>query len=96
MSRARIDLDVARGESFEILVDGRPVAAYEGESIAAALIAAGIPATRRSPRLGEPRGYFCGMGVCWECAVRVDGGRLERACMQRVRPGMRVGIAGDP
>lgn len=86
----RVNLDVARGEAMEILVDGVAIRAYAGESIAAAMMAAGLRRTRGSSRRGEPRGFFCGMGVCWECAVRIDAARTERACMERVRPGMRV------
>lgn len=86
----RVDADVERAPAFEIQVDGRAVTAHPGESVAAALLAAGVPATRRSVRRREPRAYFCGMGVCWECAVRVDGGRRERACMLEARPGMRI------
>jgi len=86
----RVNLDVARGEAMEILVDGVAILAYPGESIAAAMMAAGLRRTRGSSRRGEPRGFFCGMGVCWECAVRIDAARTERACMERVRPGMRV------
>ena len=86
----RIDLDVARGEPFEIVVDGVAVAAHAGETVAAVLLTIGVQGTRRSTQLGEPRGYFCGMGICWECVVHIDGDLLERACMQQVRPGMRV------
>lgn len=86
----RIALDVKRGPPFDIVVDGVAVVAHAGESVAAALLAAGVSGLRRSVRLGETRGYFCGMGICWECVVHIDGGRLERACMQRVSPGMRV------
>ena len=86
----RVDTDVARGEAMQIIVDGVAIPAHAGESVAAAMLAAGLRCTGRSVRRGEPRGFFCGMGVCWECAVVIDGVRTERACMQRVRPGMRV------
>ena len=89
----RVALDVVRGAPFDILVDGRPVRAYPGESVAAALLAAGVLAAGHSARRGEPRGFFCGMGVCWECTVRIDGARMERACTTRALPGMRVQTA---
>ena len=68
--------------------------AIEGETVAAALTAAGVTALRRT-RNGEPRGVFCGMGVCHECLVTVDGRRAQRACMTKVRDGMVVGSHRD-
>ena len=69
--------------------DGQEIIGYAGESIAAALIASGISATRLSAT-GMPRGYFCGMGVCWECVVRINGINTARACRQVVEDGMIV------
>jgi predicted molibdopterin-dependent oxidoreductase YjgC len=86
----RMTVAVERGLAFDILVDGRHVVAYEGESIAAALFAAGARITRWTARAGEPRGYFCGMGVCQDCLVTVDGLPNVRACMTPVREGLRV------
>ena len=68
--------------------------AIEGETLAAALTAAGIAALRTS-RSGDGRGIFCGMGVCYECLVTVDGRRAQRACMTRVRDGMEVSVHRD-
>ena len=81
---------VERGRSLDMVVDGRSVVAYEGESIAAALFAAGVRITRWTARASEPRGYFCGMGVCQDCLVTVDGSPNVRACMTTVREGLRV------
>lgn len=89
MDAARIEHGVRRPEPVEIEVDGAPVAAYEGESVAAALLAAGVNVFRRTAR-GAPRGPFCNMGVCFECLVTIDGVRRERACRSVVRAGMRV------
>lgn len=63
-----------------IKVDGQAVAIETGDSIAAALLRAGIVAMRRS-RSGEPRGLFCGIGVCNDCLVTVDGEPNVRACV---------------
>jgi len=79
-----------RGPALSILADGHPLAAYEGESVAAALVASGRRFTRWTARTGEPRGYFCGMGVCQDCLVTVDGLPNVRACMTPVRDGLRV------
>ena len=83
---------VERGRNFNILVDGRLVMAYAGESVAAVVMASGARVTRWTARAGEPRGYFCGMGVCQDCLVAVDGVPNVRACMTPAREGMRVEI----
>lgn len=74
---------------FTITVDGRPVTALPGQTVAAALLAAGMLWWRRTPT-GAPRGLFCGMGVCFDCLVTVDGLPDQRACMTPARPGMQV------
>ncbi len=68
----------------------RPLSARAGESLAAALLAAGITTFRRHPVNGAPRGPFCLMGACYECLVRVDGVDSLQACMLPVREGMRA------
>ncbi len=77
------------GRRVTIHFDGRPVAALEGETIAAALSAAGIVAFRHTGS-GAPRGLFCGMGACFDCVVTVDGRIGQRACLTKVAAGMRV------
>jgi predicted molibdopterin-dependent oxidoreductase YjgC len=77
---------------FDIEVDGRLVPAAPGQTVAAALIGAGITVFRHTPT-GAPRGVFCGMGVCFDCLVTVDGLAGQRACITPVRPGMRVRLA---
>ncbi|MCM3657972.1 (2Fe-2S)-binding protein [Agromyces mediolanus] len=77
-----------RGEPAEITVDGRPVACFAGETVATAMLAAGVPAF--SHRNGEPRIPLCNMGTCFECGVTVDGVPLTRSCLTTVRDGMRV------
>lgn len=73
-----------------IHVDGRPVSVVEGVSLAAALVGDRTWTFRYNPVSEEPRGPFCGMGVCLECEVTVDGRSGVRACLTPVRPGMRV------
>ncbi|MFO0992321.1 MAG: FAD-dependent oxidoreductase [Hyphomicrobiales bacterium] len=65
---------------IEIEFEGRRLQAREGESLAAALTAHGIK-DFRTTRCGAERGIFCGMGVCQDCLVEVDGRANERACM---------------
>jgi predicted molibdopterin-dependent oxidoreductase YjgC len=76
---------------FDMEVDGRRVSAEPGQTVAAALIGAGITVFRRTPT-GAPRGVFCGMGVCFDCLVTVDGLAGQRACMTPARPGMRISL----
>jgi hypothetical protein len=78
-----------RGRALQLTVDGRPVAAFAGETVATVLFAADIVMTRRTQH-GSPRGVFCGMGVCFDCLVVVDGVPNTRACMTWVSDGMRV------
>jgi predicted molibdopterin-dependent oxidoreductase YjgC len=89
----RVETLVQRASPVFIDVDGRRVAAEPGESLAVALAISGITTLRMSPERGEPRGMFCLMGVCQECAVRVDGCRTT-ACTEPVRAGMVVETGG--
>ena len=57
--------------------------------MAAALLAAGRRELRESPRRAEPRGMYCGIGLCFECVMQVDGRRV-RTCVTPVGDGMRV------
>ena len=78
------------GNGFTFSFDGRAVSAWPGESVAAALLAAG-ELVLRTDEDGGPRGVVCGIGVCWECRCVVDGRPNTRACMTEARPGMAVG-----
>lgn len=88
---ARLPLGPAlsRGPSVTVLLDGRPVTAHLGETVATVLFAEGIVSTRTTTG-GAPRGVFCGMGVCFDCLVVVDGVPNTRACMTWVREGMDI------
>ena len=73
-----------------IYVDGSPIYATAGQSVGAALLEHGEVTLRWSSRSAEPRGLFCAMGACYECAVQIDGRPAERACMTPVSEGLRV------
>jgi len=77
----------APGEEFQLSVDGTPVPALPGQTIAAALVAAGRAGWRVTRGGGEPRGLFCGIGVCFDCLVTVNGARSVRACLAAAEPG---------
>lgn len=73
-----------------IMVDGVPIKAHLGETIAGALLAEGRRTWRHTRSRNRPRGLFCGMGVCFDCLVKVDGRPYTRACMTSVVDGMVV------
>ena len=66
------------------------IEAAEGESLAAALLAAGIPSLRETPVSGAPRAPYCMMGVCFDCLVEVDGVPNRQACLTLAAGGMVV------
>lgn len=82
-------LDDPRAE-IEFEFEGREVVAREGETVAAALLAAGLRGFRATPVSGAPRAPWCMMGVCFDCLVEIDGVASRQACMVTVRPGMIV------
>jgi aerobic-type carbon monoxide dehydrogenase small subunit (CoxS/CutS family) len=89
----------AASTNTQILVDGVPLTADRGAALTAALVAAGHWVLRTHPLTGAPRGPLCGMGVCLECEVTVDGQPGIRACLTPVTDGMRVqtsAAAGAP
>ncbi len=87
--RLSIPGTVRATEAVTIRFDDRPIEALAGETIAAALSAAGILAFRRTAS-GAPRGLHCGMGACQDCVVTVDGRIGQRACVTPVTAGMAI------
>ncbi|NNC11266.1 (2Fe-2S)-binding protein [Planctomonas sp. JC2975] len=73
-----------------IVVDGAPVIARAGTSVAVALTETGRLAWRTTRFGGAPRGLFCGIGVCYDCLVEIDGAPAQRACIVPVADGMKV------
>jgi D-hydroxyproline dehydrogenase subunit gamma len=80
--------------TVNLLVDGRNVRAEVGTTVAAALVNAGVRAFRTSVR-GEARAPLCGMGICFECRVTIDGVAHRRACLVSVAEGMHVTTAEE-
>lgn len=72
-----------------VTFEGQPLATRQGQSVAAALTEAGHLHLRDTPKDAQ-RGMFCGMGVCQDCLVTVDGTPNVRACMTMVAPGMEI------
>jgi D-hydroxyproline dehydrogenase subunit gamma len=71
-----------------VTVNGAPVVVLSGTTVAVAIVMAG-EACRRSVS-GEPRGPLCGMGICFECCVAIDGSRHVRSCQVLCEQGMEV------
>ena len=86
----RIFKGVARGRSFEIEVDGEKIPAYEGETVGAVLLAAGRRTLRYTNKLEQPRGLYCGIGLCQECRMIINGIPNTQACQTLAAPGCRV------
>ncbi len=83
-------LEFKRGKKVTIYFNGKPIEAYEGETVASALYAAGIRIFSRSFRFHRPRGFFCAIGKCSACMMEVDGIPNVRTCKVYVRDGMQV------
>jgi predicted molibdopterin-dependent oxidoreductase YjgC len=77
-------------QDITLEIDGTPVHARAGDTVAAALLLAGRNDCRRTPVSGAARGPYCLMGVCFECLVSIDGVANRQACMEPVRAGMVV------
>jgi predicted molibdopterin-dependent oxidoreductase YjgC len=73
-----------------IVVDGEPVQARKGEVIAAALIATGKSYFRKTIKVHEPRGIYCGIGRCTDCVMTVNGVPNVRTCVTEVEDGMVI------
>jgi D-hydroxyproline dehydrogenase subunit gamma len=78
------------GPTVGITVDGRAVTARAGETVASAMLAAGMKACRTTAVSDTPRGPYCMMGVCFDCLVTVDGVGNRQGCLTVVRDGMVV------
>ena len=81
---------IQRGQPVHITVDGKPVEAYQGETVAAAMLAAGIHTFYKSRKLQQPRSLYCGMGICYECLVTINGVHAQRAGITPIAEGMQI------
>ncbi len=84
----RLNEGIKRGEPVQIYVDGVPVSAYKGETIATALLAAGIIVSRTID--DKPLGVHCNIGVCHSCVMTVNGVSSVRICRTPVSEGCRI------
>lgn len=77
-------------QAVTIFIDGRPVTAELGESVAAVLLRQQEGWSRTTPVSGSPRAPYCMMGVCFECLVEIDGQGSVQSCLTPVAGGMRI------
>lgn len=80
----------AEADDLTIYLEGEPVKASPGESLAAVLLRTSASWTRKTPVSDSPRAPYCMMGVCFECLVEVDGRASIQSCLTSVRDGMQV------
>jgi len=78
------------GETISLAVDGKPIRARVGDTVASAMLTAGIDRFRTTPVTESPRAPYCLMGVCFDCLVTIDGVGSRQACLVPVRAGMAV------
>ena len=90
MEGFRIEGKLIRGKKIDIFVDGKKITAYEGETIASALIAAGIRTLNYSSKEHHPRSIYCGIGLCYNCIMTVDGVPNIKTCQTIVKDGCIV------
>jgi D-hydroxyproline dehydrogenase subunit gamma len=76
--------------NIKFTFDGESINAITGQSVAAALLAANQRALRKTRFNNNDRGVFCGIGVCFDCLVVIDGITNQRACLIEAKPGMKV------
>lgn len=86
----RVNTGISRGAEIELTVDGQPIRAYEGETVAAAILATGRRALRTTSETGEMRGLYCGIGICFDCVMIIDDIPNVRTCQTFVENGMVV------
>lgn len=87
----RLESEPGGGPEENVLTfEAQAIPFRPGDSIAAALLAAGIGDLRDGAVDGKPRAPFCMMGVCFECLVEVDGKQNRQACLTRAQSGMTV------
>ena len=77
-------------KTVSLTIEGKRVDARPGDTVAAAMLAAGFEHCRTTPISGAPRAPYCMMGVCFECLVAIDGVGNRQGCLVAVREGMRV------
>lgn len=79
-----------KGKKIKFTFDGKEIEGFEGETIAAALHAAGIKVLSHSHELKRPRGFYCAIGNCGQCIMEVNGISNVRICIEPLKQDMVV------
>jgi len=87
LPRDRDPVRPAAGRPITLRIDGERVDGLGGQTIAGVLLGSGLLSWRRTSTSGEPRGLLCGIGVCFDCILTVNGERDVRACQRRATDG---------
>ena len=83
-------LQQSQDKVVNIWFEENPVQAQEGESVAAALLIAGVKYLRNAQVSATPRMPYCWIGVCFECLLEIDGEQNQQSCLITVKEGMHV------
>jgi D-hydroxyproline dehydrogenase subunit gamma len=75
-----------------VTIEERPLSVPASDTVAAAMLAAGLTTTRTTPISEAHRGPYCMIGACFECLVEIDGMANQQACQTLVRDGMNVKV----
>ena len=74
---------------IKLTVNNKNITVEDGTTVAAAVLSCGTGVFRRSVS-STPRGPLCGMGICFECRVTIDGVRAQKSCNVLAAEGMEV------
>lgn len=85
-------LEFKQRKPLNFTYNGQPLTGYEGDTIAAALHAAGVRVLAHSINEGRPRGFYCAIGNCSSCMMEVDGVANVKTCIVPLREGMDVRV----
>ncbi|MCJ7788597.1 MAG: pyridine nucleotide-disulfide oxidoreductase [Candidatus Infernicultor aquiphilus] len=85
-------LEFSPGKKVKFTLDRIEMEGYEGEPIASALVAAGVKVLSRSIKYHRPRGFFCAIGKCSSCLMKVNGIPNVRTCVTKLEEGMNIEI----
>lgn len=88
-------LNFEEKQEIHFTFNDQPLTGYEGDTVASALLAAGIKIFSHSPRLKRPRGLYCAIGNCSSCQMTVDGIPNVKTCITVLKEGMRVETQKD-
>lgn len=83
-------LTFTKGRLVKFYFESKELGGYEGEPIAAALIANGIKVFRITEKMKRPRGFFCAVGKCSSCLMTVDSKPNVMVCVELLKEGMKV------